>query len=73
MTDRILEELESRQPGFKSAVWKIFYPMRDEDPIEVSVRPGTLGGNTLEFEFEGKTIIVREEAPPERRRVERPL
>ncbi len=67
MTDRILEFLDQKQPGLKSAVWKIFYPMRSEVPIEVSVKPGSLGGGTLELEFEGKSISVKEESIPERR------
>ncbi len=66
MTDRILEFLEQRQPGLKSQVWKIFYPMRETEPIEVSVRPGALGGSTLELQLEGMTLLVREEAVLER-------
>ncbi len=61
MTDRILEFLEEKNPGFKAAVWRIFYPMRDEDPIEVSVKPGTLSGEVLELTFDDRPIIVREE------------
>ena len=71
MTDRILEFLDEKQPGLKSSVWKIFYPMRDEQPIEVSVKPGSLAGGTLELEFEGRKLLVKEEAV-ERRPAGRP-
>ncbi|RLG41584.1 MAG: hypothetical protein DRO05_03535 [Thermoproteota archaeon] len=67
MTDRILEFLEERNPGLKAAVWRIFYPMRDEDPIEVAVKPGTLSEEVLELTFDDRTIIVREEPKPVRR------
>ncbi len=61
MTDRVLEFLEEKRPGLKANVWKIFYPMGEEQPIEVSVKPGSLAGETLELEFEGKRLVVREE------------
>jgi len=61
MTDKTLDLLEEHSPGLKNAVWKIFYPMRDEDPIEISVKPGALSGGVLELEFEGRKVIVREE------------
>lgn len=61
MTDRILDFLEEKRPGLKANVWKIFYPMREEQPIEVSVKPGALAGETLELEFEGKRLVVNEE------------
>ncbi len=67
MTDRILEFLEERNPGFKVAVWRIFYPMRDDEPIEVAVKPGTLSGEVLELTFDDRTIIVKEEPKPARR------
>lgn len=61
MTDRILEFLEEKRPGLRANVWKIYYPMRDEQPIEVSVKPGALAGETLQLQFEGKKLVVKEE------------
>jgi len=72
-TDRILEFLEERNPGSKVAVWRIFYPMRDEDPIEVAVKPGSLSGEVLELTFEGKSIVVKEEKKPAPRREREPV
>ncbi len=72
MTDRILEFLEERNPGSKAAIWRIFYPMRDEDPIEVAVKPGALSGEMLELTYEDKAIIVKEETKPAPRREREP-
>lgn len=70
MSDRILELLEERSPGLRSAVWKIFFPMREDAPVEVSVKPGATTGDVVELEFEGRKVIVREGEKPVRR--ERP-
>jgi len=67
MTERILEFLDQKSPGLRSSVWKIYYPMRDNEPIEVSVKPGSLQGGTMELLFENKKLLVFEESlPPER-------
>ena len=73
LTDRILEFLEERNPGSKAAVWRIFYPMRDEDPIEVVVKPGSLSGEVLELTLEDRTIIVKEGNKPAPRREREPI
>ncbi len=73
LTDRILEFIEERNPGSKVAVWRIFYPMRDEDPIEVVVKPGSLSGEVLELTLEGKSIVVKEEQKPAPRREREPV
>ncbi len=68
LTERILEFLDQQNPGLKSSVWKIYYPMREEEAIEVSVKPGTLQGSTMELIFENRKLVVREEqAPPPKR------
>ncbi len=61
MTDRILEFLDEKRPGLRANVWKIYYPMRDEYPIEVSVKPGALAGETLQLQFENRKLVVKEE------------
>ncbi len=68
MTDRILEFLENRNPGSKASIWRIFYPMREEDPIEVAVKPGALSGEVLELTLGDRAIVVKEEPKPVLRR-----
>jgi hypothetical protein len=72
MTDRILEFLEGRNPGSKASVWRIFYPMREEDPIEVAVKPGALSGEVLELTLDDRAIVVKEEPKPAPRRNREP-
>lgn len=68
MTDRILNFLEEHSPGLKSAVWKLYFPMREESPIEISVKPGAIAGaDKLELKYEERTILVIEGEKPIRR------
>jgi len=63
LSDKILEELKAKAPTAK--VWKIFYPMREDEPIKVSIIPGT-AKTPIEFEIEGKKVEVVEEERPRR-------
>ncbi|RLG45872.1 MAG: hypothetical protein DRN81_00370 [Thermoproteota archaeon] len=63
MTDVILEELKKRAAD--AVVWRIYYPMRKEDPIEVTVEPGT-ATLPLEFTVNNRKVVVKEGTRPPR-------
>ena len=68
LTEKILEEVKKR--GEQIEVWRIYYPMRDEDPIEVTVNPETISDSMLpmEFDINGRKVIVKKGTKPPRPR-----
>ena len=68
LSDRVRSKVKEKFPNVK--IWRIFYPMRDEDPIIVEVDPESVselaGGKQVELELDGRKIVVKHGTRPPR-------